>query len=239
MAHGRGTSIHQLLLTKTQIMNNLQSIIDVSQRENPHILALQEADISSFWNGRFNHIDCLAINSGFNNTVQGKHVDGMALQYGTSILSKLTLYNKNSHTFSTSPLTFPKGYVISTIKWPDNPKIEVDIISVHLDFLLKSTRQHQAKELIHSIKARERPIILLGDLNDEWREGDNVISYLLDSLELRAYKPKHQELITSPRLNKRIDWILVSRELDFVSYAVLPDILSDHRAVIAELALAD
>jgi endonuclease/exonuclease/phosphatase family metal-dependent hydrolase len=238
MAHGRGNSIHQLLLRKAQIKENLHSIINVTQREIPHVISLQEADIASFWNGRFNHIDYIAINSGFNYTIQGKHVDGLALQYGTSILSKLPLYNKNSRTFSVSPLTFPKGFVISTVKWPDNPEIEIDIISVHLDFLFESTRQQQVEELINSVKDRNRHMILMGDFNNEWQDG-NALDYLIDSLELKAYKPEHQNLVTYTRLNKRYDWILVSREFVFVSYTVLPDRISDHRAIIAELALTE
>jgi endonuclease/exonuclease/phosphatase family metal-dependent hydrolase len=237
MAHGRGSSIHQLFLTTSQIKKNLQTISHVIRRENPYIVSLQEADISSFWNGRFNHMDYIAENSGFNYTFQGNHVDGLALQYGTSILSKFPLYNNNSHTFSVSPLTFPKGFVISTIKWPDNPELEIDIISVHLDFLFESTRQHQVNELITLIEDRNRPLIIMGDLNNEWQEDGNALDYLINSLALKAYKPEYQKLVTYPRLNKRYDWILVSRELDFVSYAVIPDKISDHRAVIAELTL--
>ena len=217
----------------------MRSIVDVSLQEKPHILAIQEADISSFWNGRFNHIDYLAANSGFNHTIQGEHVDGLALKYGTSILSRLELYNKNSHTFSVSPLTFPKGFVISTVKWPDIPEIEIDIISVHLDFLFESTRQQQVEELINSVKNRNRPIILMGDFNNEWQEDGNALDYLINSLALKAYKPEYQKLVTYPRLNKRYDWILVSQEFDFVSYAILPDKISDHRAVIAELTLVE
>ena len=34
---------------------------------------------------------------------------------------------------------------------------------------------------------------------------------------------------------KRLDWILISEELEFVSYQVLPDIVSDHLPLIVEI----
>jgi endonuclease/exonuclease/phosphatase family metal-dependent hydrolase len=33
----------------------------------------------------------------------------------------------------------------------------------------------------------------------------------------------------------RLDWILISEELDFAAYETLPDRLSDHLAVVADL----
>jgi len=39
--------------------------------------------------------------------------------------------------------------------------------------------------------------------------------------------------------DSRIDWILLSPGLAFRSYTVLPDIVSDHQAVLAEVVLAD
>jgi len=37
----------------------------------------------------------------------------------------------------------------------------------------------------------------------------------------------------------RLDWILVSEELDFVRYVTLPDRLSDHLGVVAEVRRLD
>jgi endonuclease/exonuclease/phosphatase family metal-dependent hydrolase len=38
--------------------------------------------------------------------------------------------------------------------------------------------------------------------------------------------------------DRRFDWIMISNELEFVSYKVLPDIISDHLAVVAEVKLS-
>lgn len=48
LAHGRGDNFHQLLISNAQIKNNLDNIIKISQREAPHVLAVQEADISAY-----------------------------------------------------------------------------------------------------------------------------------------------------------------------------------------------
>jgi endonuclease/exonuclease/phosphatase family metal-dependent hydrolase len=240
LAHGRGNNFHQILISNAQIKTNLDNIIKVSQREAPHVLAVQEVDNSAYWSGHINQVDYLATNSSLENTAQGNHVDGYILNYGTSILSRLQLQNSKSHTFTaTSPLTFSKGFVVSTVKWPGKPDIEVDIVSVHLDFMLNSTRQHQAKEMVTYLDARNRPLILMGDFNDDWRREESVITYLTDSLALKAYQPNSEEFVSYPDSNKRLDWILISNELDFISFNVLPDVLSDHRAVIAELKLTE
>ena len=36
---------------------------------------------------------------------------------------------------------------------------------------------------------------------------------------------------------RRLDWILISTDLDFISYAVWPDVVSDHLGVVAEIGM--
>jgi endonuclease/exonuclease/phosphatase family metal-dependent hydrolase len=36
---------------------------------------------------------------------------------------------------------------------------------------------------------------------------------------------------------KRIDWILISADLEFISYKVLPEAVSDHHGVVAEIGM--
>ena len=44
LAHGRRDRAHQLFLTATEIRNNLDKIIALLKREQPDLVALQEAD---------------------------------------------------------------------------------------------------------------------------------------------------------------------------------------------------
>jgi endonuclease/exonuclease/phosphatase family metal-dependent hydrolase len=34
---------------------------------------------------------------------------------------------------------------------------------------------------------------------------------------------------------RRLDWVLISDELEFLSHAVLPDAISDHQAIVADI----
>ncbi len=64
-----------------------------------------------------------------------------------------------------------------------------------------------------------------------------ALRLLARTLDLSAYKPLSKGLETFSILDKRLDWILISPELEFVSYEVLPDIISDHLGVCAEITM--
>jgi len=77
----------------------------------------------------------------------------------------------------------------------------------------------------------------MGDFNCEWPGEDKPIRVLAEELDLAAYEPSAPDMYTFPKLDKRLDWILVSPELKFVEYETIPDHLSDHRGVVAVLAV--
>jgi len=236
IAHGRRNKFHQAFLGGKKIKNNLDHIIKMSNRENPFLIALQEADGPSFWSGKFNHVEYIANQTGLKNYFQGYHVNKFGLHYGTALLSSNELNSSKSYTFrSHSLISFTKGFVLSTVKWPGENNLYIDVISVHLDFLLDSVRQKQINELIAVLEVRDSPVILMGDLNAD--SESNAIQSLIGSLDLKAYKFNRDGLETFSRYNKRFDWILISKELEYVSYEVLPDNISDHSAIISEISL--
>jgi len=238
LAHGRRTSFHQLFLGTDKIKKNLDTVAKVINREKADVVALQEADGQSFWSGSFNHVEYLLKRANFISSVQGYHVKGMGLQYGTAILSGLKLTNNNSHNLTRSTLTLPKGFVVSSINWPADPAFSVDIVSVHLDFMSVKTRKQQAKTLVNVLKSRNRPMIMMGDFNTYWDHDDGVMKYITAELELTVYQPGRKDIVTFPDSMARLDWILITRPLEFVRQEVIIDELSDHRAVIADITLA-
>ncbi|MEA2094044.1 MAG: endonuclease/exonuclease/phosphatase family protein, partial [Pseudomonadota bacterium] len=133
----------------------------------------------------------------------------------------------------------PKGFVVSTIIWPDGSGIEIDIdiVSLHLTFSSEEIRRKQAAELIDVLQVRNRPVIIMGDFNTEWQSENSSVQFITEALGLNAYQPEMTGLETFPGLGRRLDWILVSPDFEFRSYRLLPDIVSDHRGVIAELVL--
>ena len=223
LAHGRGTAAHQSRLNKDEFEGNLEAVARMLRRERPDIVALQEADGSSSWSGRFDHVQRLAERAGYAHRFRGRHVDTPELSYGTALLSTQLLESPVSHRFAPSLPTPLKGFVVATVG-------DIDVVSVHLDFLREGVRRRQVEEMVAVLKDRERPLILLGDFNLEW--GD-TLRHLTDALDLHAYAPDATDLASLG--DRRIDWILLSRRLELVRYAVVPDALSDHLAVVADV----
>ena len=115
--------------------------------------------------------------------------------------------------------------------------IEVDLVSVHLDFARSAVRTKQAQELIAMFMHRDNPLIILGDLNATWVGKDPTVRDIVRELNLRVYQPDNTQLGTYRSTGNRLDWILISDDLVFNDYVVLPDILSDHFAIGAEIGL--
>ena len=237
MAHGRGDSFHQLLQTTDTTLGNLDAIAEMLNREQPDVIALQEADGPSFWSGNFNHLAYLAERSPYSWAVNGRQVEGAGLAYGTALLSSFELQQPLAITFDPSLALIRKGFVVSTIDWPGQPDVKVDIVSVHLDFSSEFTRRQQARELIAVMRDRGHPMIVMGDFNTDWHHEDSTVRLITTELDLDAHSPDVQGLETFPFNDKRLDWILLSGELEFSSYHVVADVLSDHRGVVAEVAL--
>ena len=140
LAHGRNTSFHQLFVSGKSIKRNLDLVVELIDREKPQFIALQEADGRSFWSGSFNHVEYLLNRSRMRDSIQGYHVRGLGLEYGTALLSSTRLNNYSSHRLEKARLTPPKGFVVSSVEWPGKPGLEFDIVSVHLDFISGRTR---------------------------------------------------------------------------------------------------
>ncbi|MBU3915607.1 endonuclease/exonuclease/phosphatase family protein [bacterium] len=234
IAHGGKRGFNQVFLKTAEIKSNLREIANLLSRENPDIVALQEADGPSLWSGNFSHVKYLANRANYPYVLRGEHVKGLKLSYGTAFLSKIQISEPMSYTFKPSPPTFSKGFVTGTIHWPGKPERQIDVVSLHLDFSRKSIRKRQVYELISIFLKQKKPLIIMGDFNSGSGK-KSPLRTLITELDLKVYKPKENKVATYPLTNKRIDWILISREMDFLNYRVLPDSVSDHKGVLVEL----
>jgi endonuclease/exonuclease/phosphatase family metal-dependent hydrolase len=116
--------------------------------------------------------------------------------------------------------------------------VPVTIVSIHLDFSRKSVRDEQIGILVEVLKDIESPLIVMGDFNSHWKQKRSHVQQLAGALDLAAYEPHNDILGTYKSADgKRLDWILASGDLAFTRYEVLPDMVSDHLAVYAELRL--
>lgn len=237
IAHGRKDSINQLFVSEDGFRRNLDDVAGVLDEYRPHVVALQEADAESRWSGGFDHIGYLASAAGYPWRVHEINADNWLFSFGTALLSMLPLTETLTHTFEASPPTLDKGFVLAQFDWAsDDGKLtrKVDILSVHLDFSRQSVRQQQINEMEEILSGRNNPTIIMGDFNSEWLAEESVIKQLTQKSRFVTYMPASTDYDTYK--NKRLDWILISNDMEFVSYRVLPDTLSDHAMILAEIS---
>lgn len=232
LAHGRSNGFHQALRRARTIKSNLATVAEVIARERPDVVAVQEADGPSAWSGRFDHVAFTAALAEMTTYMRGEHVKGNKLSYGTGLMSRLALSDPLSRTFAPSPPTFSKGFVVATIEHPRVPG-GIDVVSVHLDFARAKVRRRQVETLISTLKARGRPVIVMGDFNTEYSE-EGPIGRMVAALDVDAHAP-HEGKKTFLFTNKRLDWVLVPAGWQVEEYAVLDDVISDHQPVVVSV----
>lgn len=235
VAHGRGTGFHQLLQGTGTTVGNLDRIASLLARENIDVVALQEADGPSFWSGNFCHVNYLAEKGAFAWQFHGEHVGTAGLSYGTALVSRYRPGNAESVVFDPALSLTRKGFVVSTIDWPGRPGMQVDLVSVHLAFESERARRAQARELVDVMRRRGRPMVMMGDFNTALQREDSALQYIALELGLETWLPGAEAMQTFPSNGARLDWILLSGELQFNAFRVLDDEVSDHSAVVAEI----
>ena len=230
VAHGRGDGFHQALQADATIRRQLDAIAALLQRQDADVVALQEADGPSAWSGDFDHVAHLAHGGGYPWHLRGRHATPPLLDYGTALLAKARPASARSVRYAPTPPTPSKGFVVATVRCGD---VDVDVVSVHLDFARERTRERQVDTMVRALRRRGRPVVVAGDLNAGWTEG-GAPRRLAEALDLSAWRPD-EHVSTFPGRDSRIDWVLTSRDLEIVEHVVLPDVVSDHRAVRARI----
>jgi len=240
IAHARRQAQHQALLKEPTLRRNLEAIAAVLGRERPDVVALQEADGPSAWSGGFDHVETLARLAGFDHAFRGEHnpfsLGRLDLSSGTALLSRLPLDAPRSHAFQQN-WRDTKGFVAATVTPDAFGGTAVDVVSIHLDFLAERVRRRQIGQLVDRFAGSGRPLVVLGDFNCELGERRRSFDLLAHELRLRPVERGGSPTFPAWRPLVRLDWILVSPELEFVRYRTLEDRLSDHLGVVAELRL--
>ncbi len=243
MAHGRKDKRNQMLLKGKTIRANLVDVAAALKKSGADVIALQEADAESSWSGNFNHVNFIADEAGYPCTYHGVHASNRMYDFGTALLSKVPFQGTFSHSFKPSKPTTTKGFVIGALNW--NPlgalqqAKQIKIVSVHLDFSRRSVRRAQIDEMVAVLAKIEGPMVVLGDFNTDWQTEDSSLVYFARQLDLRVFEAHAEGLSTYGDKGARLDWILISAGLRFTTYAVVPEVISDHYAVAAEIVLDD
>ncbi len=239
VAHGRGTNFHQLLTRPTNIKRNLDAVAKLIRASGADVVALQELDAASAWSGGFDHLAYLAEQAGYPHRYHGLHVDRRTprLAYGTGVLSRYPISESHSQAFGLNVLD-TKGYVLTKIEAPGGP---VDVVSLHLDFKRDAERKLQLDMLSAYLERRANPapqLVVAGDFNCAHTDGDRILSTFADLHSLTVADVQDglgAGTFPSHRPRRRIDYVLVSRNLTFARRLVVPVEVSDHLPVLAEL----
>ena len=237
IAHGRGLAVDQFGIVKEKFESNVDAVAAVIKRENPDIIALQEADAPSAWSGLFDHVARLAPAAGYEHVHHGIHMDvggwGLQARYGTALLAHVPLRDKQSFTFIPQGV-HKKGLVTATTEFDGRVVL---LVSLHLDSQSVQARVKQVDVVVETLAGRNLPMIVMGDFNSRWENETDAVRQIAERLRLSAYQPASREVPTfrADRPVTRIDWILISSELEFVSYTVWPDKVSDHLGVAAKV----
>jgi len=243
LAHGRKDSINQMLQKTSDTRLNLEEIAGFISDSDAHLVAFQEADFPSRWSGNFNHVEFIAGKSPYTCIVHAHHATKYMYDFGTALLSTVPYTNSLTHTFAPSPPTTNKGFVLGEVLW--NPggqlsqPVTVSVISVHLDFSRKKVREAQTEEMRAVLPDLENPVIILGDFNADWNSKDSAIKAVVADGNFKVYRPEAKNLGTYKSGKHRLDWILISNDLEFVTYEVPQLVLSDHQPIQATLKLID
>jgi endonuclease/exonuclease/phosphatase family metal-dependent hydrolase len=230
--------MNQIFVSEKQTYKNLNLIAGLLRKTEADIAALQEADGRSRWSGNFDHVEYLSDQTGWSNYVHGLHADGWLYTFGTAVLSRHRIADSSLNTFEPSFPTTTKGFVSATFNWMQEDMVfPLTVISVHLDFSRQSVREEQTAQLVSFIKELNGPYVIAGDFNSEWKDADSMLRELISELNLQAFDPDSTNMGTYKSLEgKRLDWILLSPELQFVNYEIRTEVLSDHLAVVAEIS---
>ncbi len=238
-AHGRKDGPHQIFQSGATIEANLDDVAAALRQIEPDVVGLQEADGPSLWSGDFDHVQYLAEGASFQYSVLGEHAQALWLTNGTAVLSRLPLDAPLALTFPPSPPSSPKGFILVSVEWPDSSGTMLDVVSVHLDWSRQSVRDEQVAEMIRVLSQRENPLVVMGDFNTDWLTPDSCLRKLARELHLEAYEPESPGYVTYPPRNSRYDWILISGELEFATYQIVTDRISDHLGIVSEIVLRE
>ncbi|MCB1121500.1 MAG: endonuclease/exonuclease/phosphatase family protein [Verrucomicrobiae bacterium] len=245
IAHGRGPIMHQGLVKQRTILKWMGKIAELLEDLDADIVALQEIDEDSQWNGNLDLLEFLRDRAGYPFAAYGMHnrrEGKYRLNYGNAFLSRHAILDEAVVAFDTKRIG-NKGFLYCRC---DTPVGVLDFINLHLDFKSRQKRLIQChevkrflleKEIEQGVEKRYTPIVM-GDFNAQMKRERDAARFLLEEISAhthyRSYPVKAQTFPSYlPR--KSIDYILVPDHLPVVHSEVVRRKVSDHRAVLVEI----
>lgn len=243
IAHGRGLSLYQGFSSAAGISKNLDRIAHIIREQQPDVVALQEIDASSHWNGHINLLDYLQSATDYPVSIHGIHNrrDGRKpLAYGNAFLSKFPVKDWKVEPFGPKQLG-EKGFLEACFEVEGT---EVDIINLHLDFRSRRTRLRQVDKLLASMHQRSLadpyhlPPIICGDFNTSSRSSRDALHQLIErsaSEEAYNYYPKKERTFPAHFPSRGLDFILLASPFEAQNTEVIKSFASDHLPVLSQI----
>ncbi len=248
IAHGRGTMpVHQSLRSTARIRANLLKIAALIKRLGADIVAVQEIDENSRWNGSFNHLTFLSEHCGLPFTAIGltnERGGRYPLNYGNGVLSRWPIMHAESTTFGRRQLG-DKGFIFVEIELEAGRLLP--LINLHLHHNSRRKRLLQAAILMKFMTERGlqrrshwvAPPILCGDFNNTATRPDATAMLLgfCEQSNNYALLPKTGRTFPAALPALSLDFILLPEECHPVHSEVVRCYLSDHRPVLVDFDL--
>lgn len=215
-----------------------QQIVDALKKLNPDILSLVEVDTGSF-RAKKDEVVFFEKKLRMKNFVEKIkypfigwlklfHYVPILNKQANAIIAKYKISNVKYHLFHEGT----KRVVIEvTVHCPK----KVTLLLAHLA-LGERTRARQIEELINIVNAIKNPVILMGDFNT-FRGMEEIKklmkeTHLKDNIKLDKYSVQLTQPMWHPL--RRLDYILVSRQIKVKQYKVLNYPFSDHLPLFVE-----
>lgn len=248
IAHARGVMpVHQSLRSGARFRATLLKIAALIRRLKADIVAVQEVDENSRWNGSYNHLTFLSEHCGLPFTAIGlTNARGgrYPRNYGNGVLSRWPIRHAETATFGRSRLG-DKGFLFVEAEVAAGRHLP--LINLHLHHASRKQRLVQAGLLMKFMTERDRqrgahwlaPPILCGDFNNPPHRPDATAMLLGFCEETNNYAllPKTGRTFPAALPALALDFVLLPGECRPVHAEVVRCYLSDHRPVLVEFEL--
>jgi endonuclease/exonuclease/phosphatase family metal-dependent hydrolase len=248
IAHARGTlPVHQGLRSSVRIRTNLLKICALIRKVKADIVAVQEIDENSRWNGSYNHLTFLSEHCGLPFTAIGltnERGGRYPLNYGNGVLSRWPILHAETMTFGKRQLG-DKGFLF--VETEVAPGRRLPLINLHLHHASRKQRLLQAGILMKFISQRTvdrashwvAPPIMCGDFNNAPHQPDATAMLLGYCEENNNYTllPKTGRTFPAALPAFSLDFVLLPQQCRVTHWEIIRCYLSDHRPVLVEFEL--